>query len=85
MIDVAPLSPKEKVCELPVAIGFCDTGAITENVTEPDVPPPGEGLVTPIFRVPGEAKAAAVITALKLVEFKNVVAVGVEPTCTTEP
>jgi hypothetical protein len=79
MIDVAPLSPKEKVCEL------VWPDASTENVTEPDVPPPGEGLVTVIFRVPGEAKAAAGITALKLVEFKNVVAVGVEPTCTTEP
>ena len=58
--------------------------AITENVTEPEVPPPGGGLRTLIFRIPGDPKLVAGITAVRVVGLMTVVGIAAPLICTSE-
>jgi hypothetical protein len=62
-----------------VGTGLAEVGGFTEKATVLDTPPPGDGFTTLMFRVPAEAKSAAGITAVKVVELTNVVAAGVVP------
>jgi hypothetical protein len=57
---------------------------VTENVIAPEIPPPGDGFTTLMLKVPADAKLTAGMTALSVVEFTNVVAIGVVPTWTRE-
>lgn len=58
---------------------------ITVNICDPEVPPPGVGLVTVIVEVPADAISEALIVAVSCVEETNVVARAEPFQLTTDP
>ena len=61
------------------------TGLFTVNVKFPEVPPPGDGLVTDTLRVPAVAMSAARIVAVTCVALTNAVVLGAPLKVTVAP
>jgi hypothetical protein len=73
-MNVLPTSPVGGVIAL-----IAGVVPVTLKLTVAEVPPPGEGLTTTIPKVPTLTKYEPGTTAVSVVVFTKVVAIGVEP------